>query len=260
MLKYEFTQPGSNGDKMIVKEENLHWIHIVDKTKMLLDGSKTRAGGRPAVTFFDSHLPMPCVSAAKSSLSCNGIFGSNTTGECVPPHWQIPTTATAVEREKVRVDFIRHFMKTCGRFGCKEVREWSATIGMNKKGEMNDDEFNMYMDNSIIPLFPDLKDVPGKRMLLKVDSSPGWNRTALLLKVHFQGVYLYPGLPNATSIQQETDINYGPFKSVVRTNLKSIAWACFEKRISVLLKASTFGLICYGGMCPDLGVVLENAL
>ncbi len=26
------------------------------------------------------------------------------------------------------------------------------------------------------------------------------------------------------------------------------------------MKASTFGLICYGGVCPDLGVVLENAL
>jgi hypothetical protein len=107
MLKYEFTQPGSNRDhKMIVKEENLRRILNVDKTKMSLDGSKTRVGGRPAVTFFDPHLPMPCVLAAKSSLSCPGIFGSSAAGECVPLHWQIPTTTTAVEREKVRVNFI----------------------------------------------------------------------------------------------------------------------------------------------------------
>jgi hypothetical protein len=26
------------------------------------------------------------------------------------------------------------------------------------------------------------------------------------------------------------------------------------------LKASTFGLICYGGVCPDLQIVFENAL
>jgi hypothetical protein len=112
MLKYEFVQPGSNGDEMIVKEENLHWILNINEMKMSLDGSKTRAGGRSAVTFFDLHLPMPCVSTAKSSLSCTGIFGSSAAGECVPPHWQIPTTAMAVEREKVWVDFIQHFMKT----------------------------------------------------------------------------------------------------------------------------------------------------
>jgi hypothetical protein len=52
-------------------------------------------------------------------------------------------------------------MKTNGRFDCKEVREWPATIGMNKKGGMNDNEFDKYIDNSFVPLFPDLKDVPG---------------------------------------------------------------------------------------------------
>ncbi len=93
-----------------------------------------------------------------------------------------------------------------------------------------------------------------------MDSGPGWNGTSLLSKARFQGVCLYPGFPNATSVQQEIDINYGPFKSIVRTNLKSIASACFKKWINVLLKASTFGLICYGGVCPDLGAVLQNAL
>jgi hypothetical protein len=61
------------------------------------------------------------------------------------------------------------------------------------------------------------------------------------------------------SVQQEMVINYGPFKSVVRTNLKNIASTCFRKQINVPLKASTFGLICYGGVCPDSGDVLENA-
>jgi hypothetical protein len=76
-------------------------------------------------------------------------------------------------------------MKTCGRFGCKEVREWPATIRLNEKGGMNDDEFDKYINNSIVPLFPDLEDVPRKRMLLKVDSGPGQNGTALLLKARF---------------------------------------------------------------------------
>ena len=85
----------------------------------------------------------------------------------------------------MRVDFIRHFMKTRGRFGCKEVREWPAIIGMNEKGGMNDDEFDKYINNSIVSLFADLKDVPGKCVLLKVDSGPRRNGTALPLKVRF---------------------------------------------------------------------------
>jgi hypothetical protein len=33
---------------------------------------------------------------------------------------------------------------------------------MNGKGGMNNKEFEYYNDNSIVPFFPDLEDVPGK--------------------------------------------------------------------------------------------------
>ncbi len=103
-------------------------------------------------------------------------------------------------------------------------------------------------------------DEPGKRVCLKVDNGPGRNGRSLLLKMRFKGWYMYPGLPNATSVQQETDINYGPFKTAVRLNLKRIADACFSQRKSLSLRQSTFGLIVYGGLCPDSGIVCENAL
>jgi len=64
---------------------------------------------------------------AKSSLACTGIFGSNTAGEFVPPHFQLPTSATAEEREKVRYEFLTHILDTCGRFGCVEERRWPCT-------------------------------------------------------------------------------------------------------------------------------------
>ncbi len=102
--------------------------------------------------------------------------------------------------------------------------------------------------------------MPGKRVLLKVDSGPGCNGRDLLNKARFQGVYLFPGLPNATSVQQEADVNYGPFKSVVRSNLKKIATACFSAQKSMKLGPSTFGLIVYGSVCPISHVVCENAV
>jgi hypothetical protein len=80
-------------------------------------------------------------------------------------------------------------------------------MGMNKKGGMTDDEFKKYIDNIIVPLYPDLVDTPGKHVLLKVGSGPGRNGRDLLMKCRFCGLYIYPGLSNATSVQQETDHN-----------------------------------------------------
>jgi hypothetical protein len=46
---------------------------------------------------------------------------------------------------------------------------------MNGKGGMNNKKFEHYIDNSIVSLFPDLGDMPGKCILLKVDSGQGYN-------------------------------------------------------------------------------------
>jgi hypothetical protein len=196
-------------------------IMNVNETKIAVDASKTRAGGRLGISFHDPNLPLTSRAVAKSSLLCTGIFGSNAAGECMPPHWQLPTSATVKEREKIKFEFLAYVLDTRGRFGCAEERIWPASIGMNKMRGMSDDEFKKYIDNSICPLFPDMEDTPGKRILLKVDSGPGRNGRELLMKCRFRGLYIYPGLPNATSMQQETDINYGPFKTVVSDNLKN---------------------------------------
>jgi hypothetical protein len=219
LIEFGFTTIVSDG-RLVISEATLRRIANVDETEVLLDGSKTNAGGRPAVSSHNPHFSLTQRPAAKSSLSCTGIFGSNGAGECVPIHWQLPTAATTEDREKLRFDFLRHVTSTRGRFGCKEERVWPCTIGMNEKGGMNDEEFDKYIDNSIVPLYPDLEDMQGKRVLLKVDSSSGRNGRDLLNKARFRGVYFFPGLPNATSVQQETDMNYGPFKSVARSNLK----------------------------------------
>ncbi len=61
-------------------------------------------------------------------------------------------------------------------------------------------EFERYNDNSIVSLFPNLEDTPVKCILLKVDNGCGCNWQDLLNKCQFSGVYIYPGLPNSTSI------------------------------------------------------------
>ena len=67
-------------------------------------------------------------------------------------------------------------------------------------------EFEKYVKNNIIPLYPDALDVPGKRVvMLKVDSMPGRLNIELLDELCFLGFYLYPGVLNTTAVSQETD-------------------------------------------------------
>jgi hypothetical protein len=66
---------------------------------------------------------------------------------------------------------------------------------MNEKGGMNDEEFERYINNTSIPLFPGMEDTPGKRVLLKVDSGPGRNCMSLLVSCRFRGLLFRCGAP-----------------------------------------------------------------
>ena len=44
---------------------------------------------------------------------------------------------------------------------------------MNEKGGMNTAEFKKLVENSYCPLYPDMENKPGKRVMFKVDSGPG---------------------------------------------------------------------------------------
>jgi hypothetical protein len=147
LIKFDFPGVGDNGEPTFT-EAQLHRIMNIYKTEISLDASNTRAGGRPAVSFHDPHLPLTSRSKAKSLLACTGIFDSSSAGECVPPH-QLPMSVTAKEREQIQFKFLTLTLDTPGRFSCAEERIWPCTIAMNEKGVMTDDEFKKYIDNSI---------------------------------------------------------------------------------------------------------------
>ena len=106
-FKFKFATPNCNGDAVFLPE-TLRRVANVDETDFSLDGIDTQAGGRPAMSYRDPHLPMIMRLVAKSSLKCTCIFGSTATGEPIPVHHQLPTSATLAEREKLQYDFCRH--------------------------------------------------------------------------------------------------------------------------------------------------------
>jgi hypothetical protein len=123
---------------------------------------------------------------------------------------------------------------------------------------MDDDKFEKYLKNSIIPLYPDALDVLGKRVIIKVDRRPGRMNIELLAELRLLGFYMYPSVPNTTVVSQETDQNYGPFKTQFQKNLAMVTDQQLEKNKSVSLQPWIVGLIVFGRTDPITGFKLTG--
>ena len=112
---------------------------------------------------------------------------------------------------------------------------------MNVRVGMDNVEFNEYLSKSLIPLYPGAKDVKVKRMLFKLDSGPGRLGMKLLARLRLLGFVFYTGVPNPTAVSQETDRNYGPFKTLFQIILDKI----FQERMFKKKRHSVRGLFVY---------------
>ncbi|KAL7481398.1 LOW QUALITY PROTEIN: hypothetical protein ACHAW6_007078 [Cyclotella cf. meneghiniana] len=142
--------------------------------------------------------------------------------------------------------------------GSKCNREWPVTVAMSLKGGMDEREFMSYFLNSIMPLFPDAQDVPGKRVIMKVDSGPGRMEIGFLAEARTLGFIIYPGVPNTTAVTQETDQSYGPFKTLFQKNLKILSDSRLIGYYTVFCRG-WLDLSCLEGPIPSL-VLLFHAV
>ena len=152
-----------------------------------------------------------------------------------------------------------HMVQVGGKFGHKEVQRFPVTVGVNEKGGMNYREFEKYLCELVRRLYPDATDIDGERVIVKVDSGPGRSNPDLIMRLRMRGVLLYGGVPNATSVQQETDQTYGPFKSIYYRNLAKYAADRESMGMSTSANSSCFGLFVFGGTDPLSQCVYENA-
>ena len=81
---------------------------------------------------------------------------------------------------------------------------------------MDSETFKSFLEANVMKLYPDAKDEPGKRVVIKCDGGPGRLDPETLLLLRDKGFYLYPSVPNSTHVTQECDQSFGLFKSVVR--------------------------------------------
>jgi hypothetical protein len=229
-----------------------------DKTCLSFDGSNTNCSGRLDCVIYDPRFPVFGIAMTKTSLMATLIAGSTTAGEVFPPHIQFQLKAKSGDTAQIHIDAAEHIQHVLGKFGCKEVKPWPTTFGMNKKGGMDHEEFAKYMQCSIAPLFPDALDQPGCCVLLKVISGPSKINLQLLASLKLLDIVLYPCIPNTTHVTQETDQLYGPFKTQFLTNLDLITEARLDSNKSLLLAPKMVGLPLFGGIDQETGLKVET--
>ena len=118
------------------------------------------------------------------------ITGSNAAGEEIPPHFQFMTLTQSEDTMQMRMDMAEYFPDILCKFGQETAQPTAISYGMNEKGGMDEIEFKKYIKNSILHLYPDACDVPGKQVIIKVDSGPGQLNTELLAELRLMGAIM----------------------------------------------------------------------
>jgi hypothetical protein len=136
--------------------------------------------------------------------------------------------ATNDENFRVKVEWVEGLPSIKGWFGSPTRIVSDSFYAVRSKGSMDDSLLNDYCERVVIPLYPNMAktaefdEATGRLIcgpvILKLDAGPGRivaDEATITKRDEFRerGLTIIMGLPNATSVQQEMDALYGPFKS-----------------------------------------------
>ena len=79
----------------------------------------------------------------------------------------------------------------------------------------------------------------------------------MLARLPLKGLYLSPGVPNTTAVTQETDQDYGPFKTAYRRNLSQLSQERFQQQKNITI--NDLPLLVFGREETPSQVKLQDA-
>ena len=113
--------------------------------------------------FYSEDISGRASRANKTSYSPTIIAGSIFVDDPLPLHLQLKTRSQSDTGQKLSIDLFSHAKDVVGNFGCTGWRPFPCTWGMNEKAGMDAVDLDKYFVILILPLFPNVKDVPKKR-------------------------------------------------------------------------------------------------
>ena len=147
-----------------------------DEMGFSYDGCKNGVRGRKAMYHTNKHLPQPGQASNKSAQKNSLICGMNFAFEALPPGIILQSSAVA---PRIRVQLLKHMKHVRGQFGHSsvedpnDVKTFPVFISWSKDSSVTDQIFIQYILHLKTFCYPDAKDVPGYRVLMKADSGPG---------------------------------------------------------------------------------------
>jgi hypothetical protein len=220
-------QEGGIVSEIRFRQDTERRIINMDETHHDLSITGDRGGPR-AVSYHNPALQRGARRKVKSARHVTGAYATNSAGEALPPFYIFDSCAKTSENFRVNVDWLVGLPSVTGRYGCPTLVESGSFYAVRPKGSMDDTLLNDYIERVIVPLYPNMHKtavfdpVTGKLnqgpVILKLDAGPGRivSSEEILFKreeLFERGLIILMGLPNATSVQQEMDALYGPFKS-----------------------------------------------
>ena len=186
-------------------------------------------GGSRAVSYHNPKLQRGATRSVKSARHVTGVYATTAAGEALPPFYIFDSSAKVEENFRVKMEWLVGLPSVSGRYGCPTYQDkCDSFFAVRSRGSMDDSLLNQYIESVIVPLFPNMNKTAifdpetGKLnqgpVILKLDAGPGRivSDVVILAKreeLFERGLTILMGLPNATSVQQEMDALYGPFKS-----------------------------------------------
>ena len=140
----------------------------------------------------------------------------------MPIHIMFASKAAEECNYAVNLEWILGFPSVIGQFGHTEEKSFTASTTVNTKGGTDARVLAQYLMHVLKKLYPNASDTPGNRVLFKIDGGPGRLDIKSLAELRVKGCYLFPGVQNTTHVTQETDQNYGKFKSLLRKYLQQL--------------------------------------
>ena len=192
-----------------------------DEMGFSYDGCKNGLRGRKAMYHTNKHLPQPGQATNKSAQKNSLICGMNFAFKALPPGIILQSSAVA---PRIRVQLLKHMKHVRGQFGHSsvedpnDVKTFPVFISWSKDSSVTDQIFIQYILHLKTFCYPDAKDVPGYRVLMKADSGPGRMNKEFLAIARSHGFYFLPGLPNGTELGQEMDQVFAEFKGILEEN------------------------------------------
>jgi hypothetical protein len=157
------------------------------------------------------------------------MCGSNAAGEAMPIHIMFSSDAKEESNYAVNAAWILVLPCVTAQFGHDEEKTFAASVTTNEKGGTDGRVLKQVLNHYVTQLFPGSADIPGKRVLLKIDCRPGRLDISNLAELRSRVVNLFPGVQNTTHITQETDQNYGQFKTLLQKYIQQLLNELYAK-------------------------------